>query len=65
MQRMGLQDDEALARKLKVVKPIVTMIRKRRLSITAPVLMWMHEASGLSIAELRALIDDHRTDVEV
>jgi hypothetical protein len=58
--RMGLQSDGALSRKLKVAKTVIRNIRHGRLPIGASMLMWMHEATGISICELRALMGDRR-----
>ncbi len=60
MIRMGLTSDGALARFLKVAQPVIRGIRHGRLPVAASLLMWMHEATGMSIAELRALLGDRR-----
>jgi hypothetical protein len=59
--RMGLQNDGALSRKLKVAKTVIYKIRHGHLPVPASMLMWMHEATGISIGELRALMGDRRT----
>jgi transcriptional regulator with XRE-family HTH domain len=61
IERMGLQNDGALSRRLKVAKTVISNIRHGRLPIGASMLMWMHEATGISIGELRALLGDRRT----
>ena len=58
---MQLANDRALARKLNVAEPVLQKIRRRKLPVTASMLMWMHEATGISIAELRRLMGDRRT----
>lgn len=60
MLRMGLTNDGALARFLKVAQPVIRGIRHGRLPVAASLLMWMHEATGMSIAELRLLLGDRR-----
>jgi plasmid maintenance system antidote protein VapI len=61
IQRMGLTNDGALARALKVARPIIHDIRHGRLPVAASLLMWIHEATGISINELRMLMGDRRT----
>lgn len=60
IERMGLKNDGALSRKLKVAKNVITNIRHGHMPIGASMLMWMHEATGISIGELRALMGDRR-----
>jgi hypothetical protein len=61
IERMGLKDDGALSRRLKVAKRVLWNIRHGRLPVAASMLLWMHEATGISICELRALMGDRRT----
>jgi antitoxin HigA-1 len=67
--RMQLKNDEELAQKLKVAKPVVTLMREGKLSISASMLIWLHEASGISLQELRTLLKDkrakHRMDLYI
>jgi len=60
LERMSLKNDAALSRLLEVAPPIVSKIRHRKIPIGASMLIRMHEESGLSIAELRALMGDRR-----
>jgi transcriptional regulator with XRE-family HTH domain len=61
IERMGLTSDGALSRRLKVAKTVIWNIRHGRLPVCASMLLWMHEATGISISELRALMGDRRT----
>lgn len=58
--KFGLKNDAQLARKLNLSRPIISRIRNRDLHVSATVLIKMHEASGLSIKELRELMGDFR-----
>lgn len=60
IERMGLKNDGALSRKLKVAGNVIRNIREGRLPVGASMLIWMHEATGISIDELRALLGDRR-----
>lgn len=60
MKIIGVANDAALARKLKMSARIITMLREQKISFSASMLMWLHEASGLTIAELRGLLGDRR-----
>lgn len=61
IERMGLANDGALSRRLNVAKTVISNIRHNRLPVGASMLIWMHEATGISIRELRALLGDRRT----
>jgi hypothetical protein len=58
--RLGLKSDAALARELEVLPPVISRIRHRRLPVGPSILLSMHEVSGLSTRELRALMGDRR-----
>jgi hypothetical protein len=60
IERMGLANDGALSRKLNVAKTVIYNIRHGRLAMPGSMLLWMHEATGISIDELRALMGDRR-----
>jgi plasmid maintenance system antidote protein VapI len=61
IRHLGLQSDGALSRKLKVAKNVIKNIRHGHIPIGASMLMWMHEATGISINELRVLMGDRRS----
>lgn len=58
--RLGLHNDAALCRELGVSAPVISKIRHKRLPIGASLLMRLHEASEISIRELRDLMGDRR-----
>lgn len=60
LQRLGLQSDNALSRKLKVARGVIAGIRRGRLPVGASLLLWMHEATGIAIEELRRMLGDRR-----
>ena len=60
IEKLHLKNDAALSRLLGIESTTLSKMRHRHLPIGATVLIGMHEASGLTIAELRALMGDHR-----
>ena len=54
--KLQLKNDAALSRALEVAPPVISKIRHRTLPIGATILLRMHEASAISIRELRALM---------
>lgn len=60
ISHMGLRNDAALSRMLELSAPTISKIRRRALPVSAGVLLQMHEVSGLTIRDLRALMGDHR-----
>lgn len=61
LERLQLPNDSALSRKLKVGRSIIDDIRHGRRPIGGSMLMWMSEATGISVPELRLLLGDRRT----
>ena len=61
IERLQLKNDRALAAVLEVAPPVISKMRHHRTSIGATILLRMHDASGLTIAELRHLMGDRRT----
>ena len=55
---LGLKNDSALARVLDVSPPVLSKIRHRTLPVSGAVLVRMHEVSGLTISDLRFLMND-------
>lgn len=53
---LGLKNDAALARRLEVEPPVISKIRHRHLHVGDAMLVRMHDASKLTIAELRGLM---------
>lgn len=62
---MGLKNDASLSRVLEVAPPVISKIRHGRLDIGPSLLIGAHEESGLSIAEMKAMIGQSRWDDEV
>lgn len=59
-EHLGLKNDAALSRILEVAPPVISKIRHRKLPVGASLLIRMHEVSGMSIRDLRALMGDRR-----
>lgn len=57
---MNLANDAALARALEVRPPIISKIRNNKAPVTSGMLIVLHEASGMSIRDLRFLGGDLR-----
>lgn len=55
VQRYGEKNDAALAHALDIAAPVVSKIRHGRLDVGATLLLRMHEATGISIHELKNL----------
>lgn len=60
IKKLDLRNDAALARALGVASPVVSKVRHGRLTVGATMLISMHEASGISIKDLRELMGDRR-----
>ena len=58
--RLGLTSDGALSHRLKVARDVIRDIRSGRIQVCGSMLLWMHEATGISIEELRRLMGDRR-----
>jgi hypothetical protein len=59
-ERLLLNNDAQLARLLDVQPPLISKIRNRHLPVGAAFLIRLHEASGLSIVDMRRLMGDRR-----
>lgn len=60
MRMLGGRNDRHLSDRLGVQPSQICKIRKRRVSVTPALLISMHEETGLSIRQLRALMGDYR-----
>jgi hypothetical protein len=60
MRMLGARNDRQLAHLLGVQPSQVCKVRKRRVSVAPSLLISMHEETGLSIRQLRALMGDYR-----
>jgi plasmid maintenance system antidote protein VapI len=63
LKRLELNNDVALARELDVTPGAISRVRHRKLAVGAPLLIRMHELSGLTVRELRALMGDRRRSI--
>jgi len=61
---LGLKNDAALSRTLKVGPAVLSKIRNRHMPISAGLLLRMHEETDISIQDLRELMGDHRSNSE-
>ena len=61
IERLKLKNDAALARALSIMPPMISKVRSRRAAISPALLVVMHEASGISLEELREQMGDKRT----
>nr|WP_244545056.1 helix-turn-helix transcriptional regulator [Collimonas sp. OK607] len=59
INKLRLKNDVALCRLMGISPPEISNIRRGRRKVGATLLVRLHEASGISIEELRALIGDH------
>jgi plasmid maintenance system antidote protein VapI len=55
---LQLKNDAALCRTLEIHPPLISKIRHGRLSISAALLIRIHEVTGLNIADLQFLLGD-------
>lgn len=60
MARLGLSSDGALSCKLKIARDVLGDIRNGRIQVGGSMLLWMQEATGIGIDELRRLMGDRR-----
>jgi plasmid maintenance system antidote protein VapI len=60
LESMRLKNDAALSRLLEVAPPVISKIRHHRMPVSASVLIRMHEATKMSIGDLRYLMGDRR-----
>lgn len=60
IRQMRLSSDEELSRLLRVAPRVIRQIRAGTMPVGASMLLWMAEATGMSVTELRALMGDRR-----
>lgn len=56
---MTVKNDAGLSRVLEVAPPVISKIRHGRLPVGASMLISAHEESGLSIKEMKAILEVH------
>ena len=54
--RFGVKNDAALSRALDLAPPVISKIRARTLPVGATLIIRIHEAFGMSIKEIKALV---------
>lgn len=60
LERLGLANDGALSRKLKVATGIINDIRKCKRPVAGSMLLWISDITGITVSELRLLMGDRR-----
>lgn len=60
VEHLNLKNDAALSRVLRIEPSGISKIRHRKLPIGASLLLRMHDATEISIRELRAMMGDYR-----
>lgn len=65
MHRLGVSGDKALSQKLNMGKSVVAGIRQKRLPFGASLIMSVHEATGISINELKRILGDRRSKYRI
>jgi hypothetical protein len=60
LQKLQLRNDGALSRKLKVATSVIKNIRHGKIPVAASMLLWIQEATGISIEQLRHWMGDRR-----
>lgn len=60
IDRLGLKDDNALARQIRLTLSLINNIRAGKTPVTATLMLMLHHASGISIDDLRRLAGDRR-----
>jgi len=58
MSKLALKNDVALCRCLEVAPPVISKIRHGSLQVGAMMLIRLHEESGMSIRELKDVLEN-------
>lgn len=61
MAKLGVKSDAALARALAVPPSTISKVRSRQMPVNSSLLLAAHEATEISIRDLRALLGDTAT----
>ena len=61
MEKLGVKSDAALARALNVPPSTISKVRHKQVGVNSTLLLAAHEATELSIRELRLLMGDIHT----
>ncbi len=65
LTRMDWKNDAILSQKLNLHNNVIPRIRSGALPLTTSMLLWMQNATGIGIDELRQLMGDRRTKLRV
>ncbi|MGV8898061.1 MAG: hypothetical protein ACOH2B_02285 [Burkholderiaceae bacterium] len=65
LTKMQWKNDAVMAQKLNVHNNVIPRIRTRILPLTTSMLLWMQDATGIGIDELRQLMGDRRAKLRV
>lgn len=57
ISKLALKNDSALCRCLRIAPPVISKIRHGSLPVGATMLLRLHEESGMSIRELKDVLD--------
>ncbi len=60
LKKLGLKNDRQLAEYFDVLPPVISKIRNRRMSVSANMILLIHEKLDIPVAEIRRLIDQTR-----
>jgi plasmid maintenance system antidote protein VapI len=55
IERLNLKNDAALSRAIEVAPPVISKLRHGKLTVSALLLIRLHDATGLPVNDLRAL----------
>lgn len=60
LKKLGLKNDRQLAEYFDVLPPVISKIRNRRMSVSANMILLIHEKLDIPVPEIRRLIDQTR-----
>lgn len=60
LKKLGLKNDRQLAEYFDVLPPVISKIRNRRMSVSANMILLIHEKLDMPVPEIRRLIDQTR-----
>lgn len=60
LKKLSLKNDRQLAEYFDVLPPVISKIRNRRMSVSANMILLIHEKLDIPVAEIRRLIDQTR-----
>ena len=60
LKKLDLKNDRQLAEYFDVLPPVISKIRNRRMSVSANMILLIHEKLDIPVAEIRRLIDQTR-----